>query len=486
MITSIEPSVINQIVSNGFCVGCGMCAGMAPDKLKMSIDDYGSYRPEIVCTDKNEKWGSSSLNVCPFADNGINEDIMAAELYAAQSNVNYLSGVGYHIATYVGHVNDELARSESTSGGLVTWLLKSLIETELVESVVCVGRASKKGRLFEYQIVDNLKQLENCRKSRYYPVELSSVIPTIRNMGKKVAVVGLPCFIKSLRLSSLVDPALRDCVTHTISLFCGHLKSQAFTSYLAKCCGVNDQEIISVDFRKSVTGRNAWDYDFEVKFRRLDVEISRSIRMLDVFGGNWSLGFFMLNACNFCDDIVGETADISVGDAWFEPYAKDHRGTNLLVCRHKKMQELIEKGIHQGLLIMQTTPPETILKSQSGAFRHRRDGLSYRLYLARKAGKVMPQKRVEISQKNLPFFNRLIQKIRLRIVLKSHQNYRKFVQAKGVEPFVDSMKTWVSVHDFLYRIYNLKFLLYRIFSKLPKPIRISFKKALNVLPLNER
>ena len=36
-------------------------------------------------------------------------------------------------------------------------------------------------------------------------------------------------------------------------------------------------------------------------------------------------------ACEFCDDVVGETADMSVGDAWLPGYVSDWRGTSVVV-----------------------------------------------------------------------------------------------------------------------------------------------------------
>ncbi len=33
--------------------------------------------------------------------------------------------------------------------------------------------------------------------------------------------------------------------------------------------------------------------------------------------GDWGAGFYMNSACNFCDDVVAETADIAFGDAWW-------------------------------------------------------------------------------------------------------------------------------------------------------------------------
>jgi len=35
-----------------------------------------------------------------------------------------------------------------------------------------------------------------------------------------------------------------------------------------------------------------------------------------IYGLNWGYGLFKYKACDFCDDVMGETADITIGDAW--------------------------------------------------------------------------------------------------------------------------------------------------------------------------
>ena len=39
--------------------------------------------------------------------------------------------------------------------------------------------------------------------------------------------------------------------------------------------------------------------------------------------GKFNAGAMMLNACNYCDDVVGETSDLTVGDAWIPKYDTD-------------------------------------------------------------------------------------------------------------------------------------------------------------------
>ena len=68
----------------------------------------------------------------------------------------------------------------------------------------------------------------------------------------------------------------------------------------------------------------------------------------EAVGGKFNLGAMMLNACNYCDDVVGETADISIGDAWLPKYSFDWRGKNLLVLRNTVLSELIGAAVAEG------------------------------------------------------------------------------------------------------------------------------------------
>ena len=78
---------------------------------------------------------------------------------------------------------------------------------------------------------------------------------------------------------------------------------------------------------------------------------------------------------------MGETADITLGDAWLDNYKKDYKGNNVIVVRNKKINLLLKNGKKSKTLNIEKTSESDIIKSQLGAFRQRNDGLSYRLYL---------------------------------------------------------------------------------------------------------
>jgi coenzyme F420-reducing hydrogenase beta subunit len=134
--------------------------------------------------------------------------------------------------------------------------------------------------------------------------------------------------------------------------------------------------------------------------------------------GDWGAGFFQSSACNFCDDVVGETADISFGDAWVEPYASDGRGTNVVITRSEVLDRLVAAGIADGRLQLEPVDGGFVERTQAAGLRQRRDGLGYRLTWHR--GAVTPRKRVEPCARQ-PLRRKLIYRCRAAISAWSHR-----------------------------------------------------------------
>lgn len=316
------PDVLKAVVDHNLCVGCGMCAGVLPDVLAMHTDEYGAYKPQLIAETERD-WGALSLQVCSFADNGENEDTIAERVFGRTDGMSRCSETGYYLQCFAGYVTDEQSRLKSTSGGIITWLAQKMLSQGLADYVACVGRSNKRDRLFDFQLINDASDLQKCRKSKYYPVEVSGVIEQIKKTEGRVLFVGLPCFVKAMRLAMQADPVLNERVVNIIGLVCGHLKTKNYAAYLSRSCGVHEDEVITADFRKKVEGLPASRYAFEVTFAEDGGEGRRQVMMEDVFAGSWSNNLFMLEACEYCDDVFAETADVTVGDAWLADYVKD-------------------------------------------------------------------------------------------------------------------------------------------------------------------
>lgn len=421
-----QESVLERVVANDVCVGCGMCAAYSPNELRMVTTELGEYQPRSIKGAKDSsEWQSRSLSVCPFSGETADEDELAKELYGKIDKISHREECGYFLQTYAGHQTDDRARLAATSGGIITWVAKYMLDTGEVDAVVCVGATDSEDRLFDYQFVEKSQDLERCKKSRYYPVEVSAVIPRIKASDKRVLFIGLPCFIKSLRLAMRLDPVLESRVVHTIGLVCGHLKTKKYAAYLARHCDVLEQDIESVDFRRKVAGRLAHQYAFEVKQKADTVDATKSVMMKKVWASSWGNNLFMLKACETCDDVFAETADLSVGDAWLNEFTGDYRGTSIILCRSEAMRDALQAGVLSGELDLSDLSIERVIQAQTGALRQRRDGLKYRLALARRNGQWRPEKRVEPDLYASGFLFRITQQLRLRIAQKSKDAYKK-------------------------------------------------------------
>ena len=128
-------------------------------------------------------------------------------------------------------------------------------------------------------------------------------------------------------------------------------------------------------------------------------------------GNMWGTGLFKNNACDFCDDVTCELADVSLGDAWIDPYSKDGKGTNVIVVRSSLAKNIMDQSLDSSGLDVKKLHFNQFLKSQQGSFNHRHKALAYRVKLAKKKGIIVPPKRHD--KENISFDFKLVQKQRL-------------------------------------------------------------------------
>lgn len=60
-------------------------------------------------------------------------------------------------------------------------------------------------------------------------------------------------------------------------------------------------------------------------------------------------------------------ADISLGDAWLEPYSQDGRGTSVIVTRSPLAESIIQEGVATAQLSAEPISVETMRSSQQGS-----------------------------------------------------------------------------------------------------------------------
>jgi len=405
-----------EIVRSGLCIGCGSCTRGRTD-ASMRWDSHGFLKPDGPA-DWIQTPAETFSHQCPFSPAAPNEDEIASHRFGSAAHSD--SRIGRFEAAYVGYAAENPFRPNGSSGGLTSWVAAELLKTGAVDAVAHVAPTDPKstGRHFAYRVSRNLDELMHGAKSRYYPIELSSVLNTMRAQPGHYAVIGIPCFIKAIHLLRRIDPVVRDRVTHTLGLFCGHMKSAALVESFAWQLGTEIDRVRALDYRIKDEGRPANWYRAHLE---LDDGRSAAQDWWHLADGDWGAGFFQNPACDWCDDVVAETADISFGDAWVEPYSSDGRGTNVVIVRSPELKVMIENARTDGRLQLEPVDAEFIVRTQAAGLRHRRDGLAYRLTWRRRG--IVPRKRV-ISSARLPLRRKLVYRMRYGIARSSHGMFR--------------------------------------------------------------
>jgi coenzyme F420-reducing hydrogenase beta subunit len=408
----------HEIVASGLCIGCGGCVVHADiPGTQMRFDRYGQYKPAGPAA-----WlrapSPRLARTCPFSPTAQTEDELAMRLFPTAPQRDAM--IGRFHAAYVGYAAEGDYREQGSSGGMVSWVAAELLRQGLVDGVAHVAAdtaPAKDGRFFRYRISRTEDEIRTGAKSRYYPVELSEVIHRIRTTPGRYAVVGIPCFIKAVHLLRREDPLLRQRIVFTLGLFCGHMKSARMVESFAWQMGVTVDQIDRVEYRQKNPDRPASWYTACFTLRD-----GRSIwkDWWHLVDGDWGSGFFQNSACNFCDDVVAETADISFGDAWVEPYSSDGRGTNVVIVRSPLLHSLIETAIGTGRLHLEPVDEQFVANTQAAGFRQRREGLAYRLTWPRRG--IYPRKRVAPAA-GPPARRKLIYRMRSQISAWSHRMF---------------------------------------------------------------
>ena len=398
-------SELKQVVDGNFCIGCGACSFVS--KTPIQINAFGEYEPNIALIEKKHtKEIDEKLKiVCPMLAPELNETVLAKELYA--NNAEYDPTLGYYEQSYAGYVLEDDFRENGTSGGMGTWLAVELLKKGLIDGVIHVKQVDRKETLdpfYKYAISSTVEEAKASSKTRYHIVEMSEILQLIEGSDKKYLFIGVPCMCKSIRRLQTTDKALKEKIPFVFSLVCGHLKSINWSLSLVWGAGVKPQNVAKIQYRTKGKDIPARAYVFRVEDKEGNVVQKDSA---EVVGGKFNAGALMLPGCEFCDDVIGETADITIGDAWLPKFEADDNGTNLLVVRSSIIHTILKEASSANRIKLDTLSKDEAIASQSGGYRQRKEGLAYRLYREESKGRWLPKKRVEADGK--------ISKIRAKI-----------------------------------------------------------------------
>lgn len=362
----------------------------------MSWNEYGFLVPKA----QNDSISNIVRRVCPFNPTPEltvkDEDVLAKEFLA--SSQKFEPNIGRYENTYIGYSKN--FRTTSSSGGIATYVFQQLLRQNIVNHLFVVTADSGS---YKYQLFSDSEHITNISGTRYIPVTLEELFDRIDTLPGSVAVSGVACFLKAIRLKQHYHPELKAKIPFLIGIICGGLKSKFFTDYLAQSAGIEgiyrNPEYRIKDENSTASDYSFGAYDNSNRFHRM--------KMAKV-GDMWGSGLFKAKACDFCTDVLTELGDISLGDAWLPEFNSDGMGNSVIITRSALADRLISDGISNGSLNVNQVPSQQVVDSQRASFSHRRDALRYRQVVASKDGCVPPPSREQMLRP-VPIHFRLVQ-----------------------------------------------------------------------------
>lgn len=305
---------VQTTVAQNLCTSCGVCKGICPQNCITYRLEHGMYLPAI------DPEACVGCGLCAAVCPGLGHRYETAA--TAEETVT-----GPALAAYNAWTKDPELRHVSASGGVVSTIIRKLLEDNSYDGAFCLDsydyRKQLKTRLYTAEEVAACWTHSGTPKSRYLPVSHENALAYMKaNRDARLILVVTPCALRGL-LAAIDRLKLKRENYLFIGLFCDKVFNYNVISYWQdRYCGGN--ALAGLHFKNKESG--GWPGDMKFFPDNGDafyVPLSDRARMK---------AYFMPERCLYCVDKLNAFADLSAGDNYT---GKDESelGSNSVIIR---------------------------------------------------------------------------------------------------------------------------------------------------------
>jgi len=383
----LAPSLA-RVARGDLCAGCGGCAAIAPDAIKMAESADGFLRP-VQQGQVSSAQDTQIAAICP----GLTQTVLVDD---RKDHPLW----GPFLTMQTGHATDADLRFAGASGGGLSALAAWLLGTGKVDAILQI-KADPDNPVGNVAVLSRTRaEVQAAAGSRYAPAAPLAVIPDLPEDAQRIAFIGKPCDCAALRALCDHDPQLAARFPVILSFFCAGTPSlQGAAAVLAA---------LDTDLAQAQAFRyrgNGWPGAATVT--RTNGETAQMS-----YHESWGriLSRHVQHRCKICADGTGTAADIVCADAWESdeegyPLFEEGEGTSLFVARTASGAALLGEAEGAGALTLNLFSVPNLAAIQPGQTKRRRVLLA-RLLALRLLGKPTPTYRglsLRAAAKGAPF-----------------------------------------------------------------------------------
>ncbi len=367
---------LDDIVSSGMCIGCGLCESLAgTDHVRMRMTPEGRLRPQTL-----QQLSEATLGAIDRTCPGSVASGLPAELHSPDVVVDDVWGP-YHDVVRA-YAADSDIRFRGSTGGVLTALALHLLESGSVAFIAHVSADPAQPMRSVAHVSESRGDVLAAAGSRYGPAAPLTHISSLLDRGQPFAFVGKPCDVTALRNLATVDGRVDRFCRYMLTLVCGGASELGKSTDVLDSLGIAEEEL-SV-FRYRGYG-NPGKTRIETRDGRAE-ELAYNDMWADE--NTWRIQY----RCKVCPDAIGEAADLAASDLWpgGGPTGED-AGFNGVITRTGAGSRLLAEAAAAGALTVdQQLTPRSLDEAQPHQVRKKR-AVASRLDALRDAGRRVPQ-----------------------------------------------------------------------------------------------